>query len=64
MRYTICIESERLKKMKKNIKFEMSNGSVIHILHTNVFKAHMKVLKMIREYGWNLEVMKIKVEKF
>ena len=50
--------------MKKQIKFHMSNGSTIHILHTNVFKAHMKILRMINEFGWDLEVMKIKVEKF
>ena len=56
--YTICM------KNKKSIQFEMSNGSVIHVLDTNVFKAHMRVLKMVNEFGWDLEVMKIKVEKF
>ena len=50
--------------MKKKITFEMSNGSEIHIVETNVFNAHMRVLAMLNRFKWNIEVMKINVERF
>jgi hypothetical protein len=50
--------------MKKKITFEMSNGLEIHIIETNVFNAHMRVLSMINRLKWAIEVMKINVEKF
>ena len=50
--------------MKKKITFEMSNGLEIHIIETNVFNAHMRVLAMLNRFKWDIEVMKINVEKF
>jgi hypothetical protein len=50
--------------MKKKITFEMSNGSEIHIIETNVFNAHMRVLAMLNRFKWDLEVMKINVKRF
>jgi len=63
MCYIIRIKSKR-NKMKKKITFEMSNGLEIHIIETNVFNAHMRVLSMINRLKWAIEVMKINVEKF
>ena len=63
MCYIIRIKSKR-NKMKKKITFEMSNGLEIHIIETNVFNAHMRVLAMINRLKWAIEVMKINVEKF
>jgi hypothetical protein len=50
--------------MKKKITFEMSNGQQIHITETNVFNAHMRVLAMLNRFKWDIEVMKINVERF
>ena len=50
-------------KNTKNIHFLLSNGNQLQMKGTNVFKSHLRAIQIIKRFNWNLEIIKIQVNK-
>jgi len=66
MSHPLCY-TKRMKMKNENnqkdIHFLLSNGTQLQLIHTNVFKAHLKAIKIIRQIQGNLEIIKIQTNK-
>jgi hypothetical protein len=48
---------------QKDIHFLLSNGTQLQMIHTSVFKAHLKAIQIINQAKWNLEIIEIQINK-